>query len=70
VGQRAFAYRRPAVPQHEEGRAALSADIKSGQYILALAILDRQGGMLPSARFAIYNYFRGGWHPPGHHRSR
>jgi hypothetical protein len=61
----AFAYRRPAVPQHEEGRAALSADIKSGQYILALAILDRQGGMLPSARFAIYNYFRGGWHPLG-----
>ena len=36
-----------------------------GQYIVALALLDRQGGMMPSARFAIENYFRGGWHPLG-----
>lgn len=61
----AFAYRRPAVPHHNEGLATLSEDIKPGQYIVALAILDRQGGMLPSARFAIENYFRGGWHPLG-----
>jgi len=61
----AFAYRRPAVPYHEEGRAALPPGIKPGRYLLALAILDRQGGMLPSARFAIENYFRGGWHPLG-----
>jgi hypothetical protein len=40
-------------------------DIKPGQYVLALAILDRQGGMMPSARFAMVNYFRGGWHPLG-----
>ena len=33
--------------------------------MLALAILDRQGGMMPSARFATVNYFRGGWHPLG-----
>ncbi|MHB8897180.1 MAG: DUF4832 domain-containing protein [Thermoguttaceae bacterium] len=61
----AFAYRRPAVPHHQEGRATLPADLKPGQYLLALAILDRQGGMMPSARFAIENYFRGGWHPLG-----
>jgi hypothetical protein len=61
----AFAYRRPAMPHHDEALATLPADIKPGQYILALALLDRQGGMMPSARFAIKNYFRGGWHPLG-----
>jgi len=61
----AFVYRRPAISYQAEGHAALPADIKPGRYIVALAILDRQGGMLPSARFAIENYFRGGWHPLG-----
>ncbi len=61
----AGAYHRPAVPQHSEGHATLPQHIPPGQYILALAILDRQGGLLPSARFAITNYFRGGWHPLG-----
>ena len=61
----AFAYRRPAAPQHNEGHATLPADLKPGSYILGLAILDRQGGLTPSARFAIENYFRGGWHPLG-----
>jgi hypothetical protein len=60
-----FAYRRPAPQYQNEGAATLPADIQPGSYILALAILDRQGGMLPSARFAIENYFRGGWHPLG-----
>jgi hypothetical protein len=60
-----FAYRRPAVPRHDEGHATLPQDIKPGQYLLAFAILDRQGGMMPSARFAIQNYFCGGWHPLG-----
>jgi hypothetical protein len=53
------------VPRHDEGHATLPQDIKPGQYLLAFAILDRQGGMMPSARFAIENYFRGGWHPLG-----
>lgn len=61
----AFAYRRPAVAHHDEGHATLPADLKPGKYLLALAIMDRQGGMMPSARFAIENYFRGGWHPLG-----
>ena len=60
-----FAYRRPAVPHYDEGHATLPRDIKPGQYLLAFAILDRQGGMMPSARFAIENYLRGGWHPLG-----
>ena len=61
----ASAYRRPAPPQHATGSATLPNDLKQGDYILALAILDRQGGMEPSVRFAAKNYFRGGWHPFG-----
>jgi hypothetical protein len=60
-----FAYRRPAVLHRSEGQVLLPPQIKEGTYILALAILDRQGGMTPSARFATVNYFRGGWHPLG-----
>jgi hypothetical protein len=40
----AFAYRRPAVPHHDEGLATLPADIKPGPYIVALAILDVRAG--------------------------
>lgn len=61
-----FVYRRPAVPHQNEGQVTLPKDIKPGQYIVALALLDRQGGLLPSARFANENYFRGGWHPLGY----
>ncbi len=61
----AFAYRRPAVLHHDEGHATLPQHISPGPYLVALAILDRQGGMMRSARFAMANYFRGGWHPLG-----
>jgi hypothetical protein len=61
----AFAYRRPAVALVGNGLATLPHDLKKGQYIIALAILDRQGGMLPSVRFATTHYLRGGWHPMG-----
>jgi hypothetical protein len=40
-------------------------DVGKGEYILAIAILD-PAGMLPSARFAIENYFKGGRHPLGY----
>lgn len=43
---------------------ALPPDIPVGTYILSLAILD-PAGMLPCARFAIQNYFKGGRHPIG-----
>jgi hypothetical protein len=62
----AFAYRQPASNHEEEGRAPLPDDLTPGRYVLALAILDRQGGLMPSVRFAIENYFRGGWHPLGY----
>ena len=61
----AFSYRSPAMKNDAAGEAALPEDLKTGEYILALAILDRQGGMMPSVRFAAENYFRGGWHPFG-----
>ncbi len=60
-----FAYRRAAKQNLSSGTATLASGIKAGRYILALAILDRQGGLMPSARFATENYFRGGWHPFG-----
>lgn len=62
----AFAYRRAARQNLSTGTATLPSGMKTGRYILALAILDRQGGMMPSARFATANYFRGGWHPLGY----
>jgi hypothetical protein len=58
-------YRRPAPENAAAGQATLPNDLKTGDYVLALAILDRQGGLVPSARFAVQNYFRGGWHPFG-----
>jgi hypothetical protein len=42
----------------------LPRSLPKGEYILAIAILDPAGN-LPCARFAIQNYFRGGWHPLG-----
>jgi hypothetical protein len=61
----AFAYRQAAKKHASDGQATLPARLAPGSYILALAILDRQGGMMPSARFATANYVRGGWHPMG-----
>ncbi|RPH91924.1 MAG: T9SS C-terminal target domain-containing protein, partial [Calditrichaeota bacterium] len=42
-----------------------SNDLKPGAYKLALAVLD-PAGRLPSLRFAIKNYTKGGRHPIGH----
>lgn len=43
---------------------SLSDGIPSGEYILAIAILDPAGNR-PCARFAIKNYYNGGRHPIG-----
>ncbi len=51
-------------PYKTEGELTLPESIPDGEYILALSILD-PAGMLPSARFAIKNYFKGGRHPIG-----
>ena len=61
----AFAYSKVAPINRDTGEAVVPNELKKGNYILALSILDRQGGMLPSARFATSQYFRGGWHPVG-----
>ncbi len=59
------AYRDAPRLYDTRGRLTLPPNIKRGKYVLALAILD-PAGMLPSARFAIENYFRGGRHPIGY----
>lgn len=41
---------------------SLAEEIPSGEYILAIAILDPAGNR-PCARFAIQNYYNGGRHP-------
>jgi hypothetical protein len=40
-------------------------DVSTGRYILALAVLD-PAGRLPSLRFAVKNYLKGGRHPVGY----
>jgi len=47
-----------------DGTFRVPQTMGSGEYILALTILD-PSGMLPSTRFAIENYFEGGRHPIG-----
>ncbi|MBN2315385.1 MAG: hypothetical protein JXM79_15760, partial [Sedimentisphaerales bacterium] len=47
-----------------DGTFQVPQTVGSGEYILALAILD-PAGMLPSTRFATKNYFKGGRHPVG-----
>ena len=61
-----FAYEVPAKRWNVEDRVKLPNDMGAGEYIVALAILDREGGMVPSVRFAVTNYFAGGWHPFGY----
>lgn len=43
----------------------IPADLPTKEYIVALSILDPEGGMLPAVRFANQNYFNGGRHPMG-----
>jgi len=47
-----------------QGTFALSETLAQAEYVLALAILD-PAGMVPSARFAMCNYYNGGLHPIG-----
>jgi len=44
---------------------SLPKTLKPGTYVVTLAVLDPEGGNLPSVRFEIENYWRGGWHPMG-----
>lgn len=58
------AYRLKPASHHVRGTFRIPRAVGPGTYLLALAILD-PAGMLPSARFAVRNYFRGGRHPIG-----
>ncbi|MSU58341.1 MAG: DUF4832 domain-containing protein [Pedosphaera sp.] len=57
-------YEIPATANQVRGHFNLPRNLRRGTYLLALAILD-PGGMTPSCRFAIGNYFTGGRHPIG-----
>lgn len=46
------------------GKFLLPTDLPVGEYIIALSVLDPAGNV-PSIRFAIKNYFKGGRHPIG-----
>jgi hypothetical protein len=54
-----------AAPVYDISETVDFADVAPGEYIIALAILD-PAGMLPSVRFAVTNYFEGGYHPMGY----
>ena len=49
----------------EDINVQLPPDIAQGEYILALAVADPEGGMMPCLRFANENYFNGGRTPVG-----
>jgi hypothetical protein len=57
-------YDIPAETIIVDGSFELPTEVATGEYILALAVLD-PAGMLPSLRFATVNYFNGGRHPLG-----
>lgn len=57
-------YRIPALKYNIKGVFNLPKDIKNGEYIIALTILD-PAGMVPAARFAVKNYINGGFTPLG-----
>ncbi|RPH96521.1 MAG: DUF4832 domain-containing protein, partial [Calditrichaeota bacterium] len=57
-------YSVPVEPFTANGTFKISNDLKPGAYKLALAVLD-PAGRLPSLRFAIKNYAKGGRHPIG-----
>jgi len=57
-------YAIPAAVVSFQDSFLLPSDLKTGEYSLALAILD-PGGNLPCARLAIRNYRNGGYHPIG-----
>lgn len=62
AGQQVYA--EPAGLHTVQESFVLDETIKTGRYVLALAILD-PAGQVPSLRFAVQNYWKGGRHPLG-----
>ena len=61
----AKAYSVPAQIHQERGQFEIPPTLTKGEYVLALGVLDPQGGMLPTLRFSNPNYWNGGYHPVG-----
>lgn len=57
-------YKKPAELNLVKETIKIDKDIPNGQYAIAVAVLD-PAGMLPSLRFAVFNYWNGGRHPMG-----
>ena len=49
----------------ERGQFDLPLGLPKGEYVLALGVLDAQGGLLPTLRFSNQNYWNGGYFPVG-----
>ena len=58
-------YTIPAETYAVERTLKLPQDLTPGNYVVALATLDAEGGNQPAVRFAIENYWQGGLHPLG-----
>lgn len=58
-------YTTAPVPTAETGTFTLPADLPQKDYAVQLAVLD-PGGNVPSLRFAMENYWEGGYHPMGY----
>lgn len=54
----------PGAPSKLSGQFFCPSDLRKGEYLLALAILDPAGNV-PAVRFATAQYFEGGRHPMG-----
>ena len=59
------AYQEAPQEHSEEGSFTVPDSVSKGEYVLALAVLDPMGGMLPSLRFSNQNYWNGGYFPVG-----
>ena len=59
------AYQIPAELYSVSETLVLPDNLKAGKYAIAISVLD-PAGMLPSLRFAAFNYWNGGRHPMGY----
>ena len=59
-------YNLPSKSYIAEQTFELPASLGKGEYVLAVSVPDPEGGMRPTLRFAIMNYWQGGLHPIGY----
>ena len=57
-------YKKPAELNTVTETIYIDKEIPAGQYAIAISVLD-PAGMVPSLRFAAFNYWNGGRHPMG-----